>query len=302
MAKVPFEKPHYTIDQQINILIERGLIVSDKEKAKNFLSNISYYRLSAYSKPFLKDNRSELHEFKENITFESILSHYIFDRELRLLVFDMIERLEVAFRTQISYHYSLAEPWWYTNPLHFHDDEQYIDNRVNMHREMDRSSEDFIKHYKQKYSLPKRPPSWMTCEVISMGLLSKLFRNLKMCDAKKEILKNFHVPNTYVLESWMHSLNYVRNICAHHSRLWNRKLTIKPKLLENPSENWLTTNRIDASKLFALLSCSLYLLKTVNPNTGFITKFKALLSNHNDVDVRMMGFPTNWESESLWKP
>ena len=104
----------------------------------------------------------------------------------------------------------------------------------------------------------------MTFEVFSMGLLSKIFRNLENSTAKKGIAKHFNLPNPYILESWMHSMTYVRNLCAHHSRLWNRTLTLKPQLLKKPKNPWLSSNNINPNKLFAFLSCSLYLLRVIN--------------------------------------
>jgi abortive infection bacteriophage resistance protein len=180
-----FEKPFLTVEQQIDLLASRGLTIKDRERAKSYLSNISYYRLSAYAKYFQK-KESPNHEFHEGVDFDSILNLYLFDRELRILVFDLIEKLEIAFRTQLTYCYSVKHKgWWYEDPKYFINNFYYSKNLNKIDEEIERSSEYFITHYKKKYSSPQRPPAWMTFEVISMGSLSKTYKNLKMCEAKK---------------------------------------------------------------------------------------------------------------------
>ncbi|MEQ9286360.1 MAG: Abi family protein [Cyclobacteriaceae bacterium] len=255
-----YTKPALSIAQQVELLESRGVTVENKSKAENYLSNISYYRLSAYLLPF-QDRTFAGNRYNNGVTFDDILNLYLFDRELRLLIFDIIERLEVAFRTQIIYQYSNDYgAWWYEDPKHFINNYHYSKNLARIDEEIERSNEVFIKHYRNKYTSPQRPPAWMTFEVITMGLLSKVFRNLEITDAKKRIARHFKLPTPYVLESWMHSITYVRNLCAHHSRLWNRTLTLKPQLLRKPKNAWLSSNNVNPSKLFAFLSCSLYLV------------------------------------------
>ena len=296
-----YNKPALSIDQQIDLLIQRGLIIKDVAKAQNYLSNISYYRLSAYALPF-QINNSPDHRFITNTTFDSILDLYLFDRELRLLIFDVIERLEIAFRTQIIYNYSTNHgPLWFEDPKHFTNNFYYSKNLSKIDEEIERSGEVFIDHFRSKYTSSNRPPAWMTFEVISMGLLSKVYRNLAMSDTKKAISKHFQVPTPYILESWMQSLTYVRNICAHHSRLWNRILTLKPQLLKKTNSPFLKHRDINPTKLYAFLSCCLYLLKVINPNTNFGNHFRELLQKYPDVRLKSMGFPEKWEEEILWK-
>lgn len=219
-----------------------------------------------------------------------------------LLVFDIIERVEIAFRTQIIYRYSSAHgAWWYEDPGFYSNNYFYSKNLAKIDEEIDRSNEVFIEHFRNKYSSPERPPAWMTFEVISMGLLSKMYKNLAMTSSKKEIAKHFKVPTPYVLESWMHSLTYVRNICAHHSRLWNRTLTLKPQLLKRSKNTWLSQTDINPNKLYAFLSCCLYLLKTINPNTRFAAHFKDLLAKYPHTNLNAMGFDRKWEEEKLWE-
>jgi abortive infection bacteriophage resistance protein len=296
-----YTKTPLSLDQQISLLQQRGLIINDIDKAKNYLSNINYYRLSAYMLPFQQKNALN-DPFIKGTTFEQILNLYLFDREFRLLMFDVIERLEIAFRTQIIYQYSVQNnnAWWYENSSFFSKNHQYIQHLSKIDDELNRSNEVFIDHYNKKYTFPKRPPSWMTFEVTSIGLLSKMYRNLIMTPEKKDISRHFHVPTPYIFESWMQSITYVRNICAHHGRLWNRILTIKPTLPKSAKKLWIQDNNINTEKIYAFLCCVLYLLRTINPNTRFIIRLKHLFNKYPDVSTKMMGFPKDWDKDPFW--
>ena len=141
----------------------------------------------------------------------------------------------------------------------------------------------------------------MTLEIVSMGLLSMLFNNLSRCESKKNISNHFKLVNPDVLVSWMHSITYVRNICTHHGRLWNRTLTLKPALPKSTLGVWLSNKNINPDKIYAFLCCMLYLLKIINPKTQFSNRLHDLLAKYPDVNTHSMGFAKNWELEELWK-
>jgi abortive infection bacteriophage resistance protein len=107
-------------------------------------------------------------------------------------------------------------------------------------------------------------------------------------------------PSPYVLESWMQSINYVRNICAHHSRLWNRTLTIRPELPQKTENGWLKNKDIDSAKLYAFLSCVVYLVKVINHKTRFGQHFRELIEKYPSVNLDSMGFHEEWRTEDLW--
>lgn len=104
-CSMKYAKPALSIADQIKLVESRGLTIADRAKAERFLSNVSYYRLSGYMYPF-KDLATD--KFTGNITFDEIADLYLFDRDLRLLIFDAIETVEIAFRTQLIYQPSLA--------------------------------------------------------------------------------------------------------------------------------------------------------------------------------------------------
>lgn len=292
-----YEKEALTFERQIDLLEGRGLEVPDRSKAANYLCNISYYRLSAYMLP-LKHPGTD--RFIEGTTFENILDLYLFDREFRLLIFDVVEKIEIAFRTQISYHHSLVHgPYWFEDRNNFRDAEYWRKHLENIDAEVDRAKEVFKDHFFRKYDEHERMPIWMTSEVLSLGLLSKIYRNLSMSGEKKKIARHFGIGQPQVLESWMQSVTYVRNICAHHSRLWNRVLTLRPNYLERPIDTWID-GRPPNDKTYYLVCCFLYMLRSINPNTRFVSHFKNLLNRYPNLNLGSMGFPEDWESQSFW--
>ena len=185
-----YSKPPIDITAQIAALKQRGLTFTDEGKAAHYLSNISYYRLRAYTYPF-QDNTNPQHPFIKKVSFDDILELYIFDRRLRLLVFAALEKVEIALRTKIIYNWALAYG------SHWHEDANLYRNYsrfswdINiLHEEIKRSTETFIRHYSDNYTNPTNPPAWMSLEVASLGLLSKLFENLKKGPQKNEVTKD----------------------------------------------------------------------------------------------------------------
>ncbi len=250
-----YSKKPLSIDEQIALLESRGLQIADHARARHYLSYISYYRLRAYTYPY-QVNTDENHPFQTGTSFDQVLDDYLFDRYLRLLIFDAIERIEIAFRTQVIHHYSMRHgSHWYQEKKHYKKEAYFINDLKVIDNEVDRSVEVFIDHYRDKYDTPYRPPSWMTLEVISFGLLSKLYSNLKMSPEKKIIAGNFGLGHPKLLVSWMHAISNVRNICAHHARLWNRRLAVGPVIPNYTNRPFITDTDIDEHKLYLLLCC-----------------------------------------------
>jgi len=166
-----FDKPALTVSQQIALLQARGLEIEDEAKARRCLSNISYYRLSAYMHPFQTDGEQERHGFKPGTRFEEIVNFYSFDRELRLILLDAIEQIEVSLRCQlttaIAEHYG---PHGWTDPRIFdtrydHDKlKERVRNKLRANR-----PESFLMHYRQRYGDPELPPVWMVMEILTFG-------------------------------------------------------------------------------------------------------------------------------------
>ncbi len=294
-----YTKPPLSISDQIKLVKSRGLIISDHHKAERHLSNISYYRLSAYMYPF---KNLETNEFINKITLDEIIDLYFFDKELRLLVFDAVETIEVSFRSQLIYYPSIKKgAFWFEDKSNFRNENRWLKHIKELDEKVYHSDETFIKHFLNKYD-DETPPAWMTFEVLSFGLLSKFYQNLKdSLNFKKEISRHFGVSQPIVFQSWMRSINYVRNICAHHSRLWNKVLTNKSLIPHNPPAVWISEKKPDNSKIYYFLCCLVYLLKQVKPDTDFVQKIESLFAKYPQVSKEAMGFPENWKNEKLWQ-
>lgn len=220
------------------------------------------------------------------------------------LIFNAIEKIEVAVRTKIVQIYSES-----TNNSHWYLDHSlfrfgYENLMEHLEADVTRSNEDFIKHYKTKYSSPPMPPSWMALEVISFATLSRLYQALTLDDRKKFIAKEFGVPKVEILENWLHAISNLRNCCAHHSRVWNRRFMVHIKLPYNTRYAFIdkaTINDLRDNKLFSHLSCIAYILNIISPGNEFKTNIKRLLkSDCRLLSLKDMGFPKNWQSLPVW--
>lgn len=242
-----------------------------------------------------------LHSFKPNSKFEDAIALYDFDTQLRSLIFEAIQGIEIALRTKVNYEFSMHHGafWFYDTSL-ADDEHKFIENMNAIDRELQRSKEDFIKEHKEKYDKPVFPPSWKTLELASFGTLSKLYYNCNDTKTKKRIARQFNIPQHEVLESWMRSLTVLRNCCAHHSRIWNRRLTNAPQMKASMRGAWINTTGIDGNKLYAITCCIAYWLDSMGRGDAFKTKLKNLLKTYPSVDAAAMGFPSNWTTHPLW--
>ena len=298
-----FEKTPFTIQQQIERLQERGLIISEADNAAHHLSNISYYRLGEYWYSLQEDK--ENHIFKENAKFKDALALYYFDSELRILLFEVIEKIEISLRTKLIYHLSLEYgPWWFQNFDLFTDSRALVKTLAHLDEELERTKEETIKKHFRKHKDDLRfPPSWKSLEQTSFGSLSKLYGNLKnTLNVKDTIAKEFGAVNHTYLPSWLQSIAQIRNYCAHHSRLWNKNLPCNPKLLNNPPQKWIADipKQHEFQKLYVHLCLMKYLLNIIQPNNEFSIKLVQLLDKYSSVDPNALGMKPNWINEELW--
>lgn len=301
IQKKTFVKPALSLDEQINLLLERGLVIKDEPRARHYLKYIGYYRLSGYSLIFQKSGSvAGPHAFKDGVTFDDILDCYIFDRELRLLVMDAIERIEVAVRTVISNTMSERHgPHWYMDKKLFVDQYNHegllsqIKKETNYQQEK-RHHIEFIAHYYKNYHSPELPPSWMVAEVLSIGAWSVMFAQIKDREDQKEICKSFGIPYN-VMGSWLHSLTYLRNLCAHHASLWNRRFTFTPKIMKTYA------TQLQNNATFYAQAVILHIFMDVIANgSHWQNRLAELLTKHEKIDIGRMGFPADWQKDRFW--
>lgn len=297
MNKQPFEKQATSHVAQVKKLKQRGMVIRDEASAEFYLKHLSYYRMAAYWLPFEKDHST--HQFKSGTHFDSILNLYLFDRELRLLLIDAIERFEVSVRAQWSHHLSLA------HGAHAHLNASLARNQESHHKslerlkeEVERSQEVFIKHFKNKYQEPT-PPIWAVTEVMSLGVLSKWYKNLGPMSLRRRIAQTYGVDQA-VLQSWLHHLVIVRNLCAHHARIWNREFTFTIQIPRSKPAGLKEEFVRNSRKLYNTLVLLLYSLDILAPGHHWRQRLIGLIEQYS-IPVQMMGFPQNWRARVIWK-
>jgi abortive infection bacteriophage resistance protein len=303
-----FSKPALSIPDLLQKWKSRGLIVASDPQARLYLRFIGYYRFSAYAFTFqqirLPDKR-----FIPGTSFEDILDLYRFDRELRLLVLDAIERIEVAVRSCFVNETSRKwGPHWYMDSNHFRASYNHpkllekIESELGIapggqrpRRPSKHHQELFINHYYSAYGDPDLPPIWMVCECLSFGAWSQMFSNLASGPDRQRIAQHFDGLNEAILTNWLHALSYVRNVCAHHCRLWNRSFVIKFKIAKK-HQNFLTCD----DRFYAVAVVAHELLQIIAPANRWTSTLLALLNKYPSVSQIAMGFPANWQTEPFW--
>jgi len=304
-----FSKDPLKIPQQIAQLQKRGLDIPNSKLAEKYLANISYYRLGEYW--YVMQADKDTHIFKPNSRFTDVIALYNFDAELRLLIFGVIEKIEISLRTKLIYYLSHEiDPWWFCNSEIFVDSMQFSRTLAKIEEEVTRarSKDVTIKNHFKKYKDDLRfPPSWKTLEQVSFGNLSKLYGNLyHKVKAKDAIAKEFGAVNHTYLPSWLQSIAQIRNFCAHHSRLWNRNLPGTVKLLSKPPNPWIIdTDNVPKQhefiKLYVHMCLMKYLLNTIHPNNDFSNRLNDLFIKYPNVDPNALGMKPNWQQEPLWQ-
>lgn len=302
MPKVPFQKPVLSLAEQLALLQQRGMSVADPARAEHYLRFIGYYRLSGYWFPFQHRDGSPAHDdFRPGTNFETVLDRYVFDRRLRVLIMDAAERIEVAARTAISNR--MCEgfgPHWYLSAARFAPGFDHANFLRRVRQEtgivpFNRNKQsDFIRHYLQKYDTPPEPPSWMVFELLPFGSVSTVFKNLFDAE-KKAIAADFDLPRDR-LQSWLHAASHIRNLCAHHSRVWNREFGVAPSVAKSEKHHVLHPKRF-YNHAVAIQT----LLKRISGDTHWADRLHNILNDHPNIPAHLMGFPQKWSQEVVWQ-
>ncbi|WP_035280686.1 Abi family protein [Actinokineospora spheciospongiae] len=328
---VEYTKPWLSLEQQVERLASRGIDVGDREHAAAVLRAVGYYRLTGYLYPFREseqyiddDDRVRtrvLGDYRTETTLGHAEDIIDFDRRLRMLVMDGVERIEVAVRMQLGYVFGRASAFAHEDPACFTEaftapgtDPESGEPVPSSHaRWLERASErraksdeQFVAHFREKYD--DRMPVWALTELLELGQLSVLYRGLRQQDAE-EIALAFGVPTKKIMVSWLASLNYVRNVAAHHARLFNRKLQhapARPKAGQVPVLDHLRDEQT-AKGVFGTynaLAVIAHLLPSIEAGTDWHRRLADLLREFpasQALSVASIGVPEDWESLELWR-
>lgn len=276
-----------SIDEQLENLINLGLIIDDEEEAKNFLNDVSYFRLiKAYSIGLKKKND----KYNKNITFDMIKELYLFNSNFRQALFAQIEKVEINLRCRVANYFSCKYGnFGYENPDNFENEDYHANFIAEINNEIDRNGKAaFVKNFRDNYETDKLP-LYALIELFSFGTLSKFYKNMKTED-KKEIAKIYGVKYTY-LESWIEHISFVRNICAHYGRLYNVNLSKTPALYKQYTKQGITSVRV-----FATLICLSHILPKDRHWKDFVDLLETLFEKYPNVKIELMGFPSEWKN------
>lgn len=295
-------KPAKTLQEQLVILKSRGLNVPDEPFALHVLEHHNYYRLSAYRFPFIQPGQPDV--FRPGASFTDLWQLYDFDRALRLLVMDACQQVEISVRSRWAYvtGHQLG-PLAYLNNAHFSDALIHARTLTKLDAEMSRSREEFIRHHRTVLAMPW-PPAWVIAEVASFGNTSNLISQLRQPALRQAIADPWQFDET-VFCSLLHHLCYLRNVCAHHSRLWNRGFTITFQLpRRKPPHLHPNFHRPPGPqgprRIHNSLILLLHLLETIDPATPWPRQLLLLLRTLPAPLLLEMGFPPDWQLRPLW--
>lgn len=324
-----YAKPWLSVDEQIDRLTSHGVEIEDRSRAVSVLQAVGYYRLTGYLYPFREsepdiDDEGRvrirvLSDYRAGTTLRHAKDLIDFDRRLRLLVMDGVERIEVAVRMRIGYVLGRRSPFAYEDQACFTEaftaestdardpaPSKHVQWLRRINERKTRSDEQFVEHFRDKYD--DRMPVWALTEVLELGHLSVLYRGLRQQKAE-EIALAFGVPTKKIMASWLASLNYVRNVAAHHSRLFNRKLQHAPARPQAGLIPVLDHLRDEETAkgvfgTYNALAAIAYFLRAIDPNTGWAKQMAELLREFpasHALTIQSMGAPRDWESFDLWR-
>ena len=266
--------------------------------------------MSGYWLPFetpANGSQTRSKQFIKDTKFDDVMALYIFDRILRLTIMEAVERIEIALRARWTYRMVEA----YGSHVHMQPDAFKLDYRNGIYWSMmnglargnEKSNEVFVKHYAKKYTTPEMPPLWAMTELLTFGELSIWIAMTKSISVKTELARDMGLGSPKNLEGVIQNISLVRNKCAHHSRVWNRKFMkripdikiLQPSLVFDPKGQGQADNRI-----YNTLVVLIHMLHQQAADTSYTTRLSEkvrLLTPDRQTD---MGFPSKWEYLPIW--
>lgn len=284
-------------------------MIGDPGLMKRWLETVGYYRLSAYwlpyeTEPTVGQTRSKV--FLPGTQFADIVDVYVFDRKLRLLVMEAIDRFEIAVRARWTNRLALVHgSHAHMEPTNFLDGFDHARMYAKVVQTTANSSEVFIEHYRRKYTKPFLPPLWQVTELMTLGEISMWVKATGDNRIKDAVARDLGLPNKEVLEGTLQLLAYVRNICAHHSRLWNRR-TVKrtPHIRAFRADMDIDLSGKQHQPRNTIYNVLVVLARTLrhqSPDTSFPLRVSALVSTRDEAQLRAMGFPAGWQDRPIWQ-
>ncbi|MDR1498206.1 MAG: Abi family protein [Puniceicoccales bacterium] len=319
---IAYNKPFLSIEEQRALLVRRGMQVENPDEADYYLRNEGYYRLSSYFHPFRRvgSDGKRLDAFVPEANFEDVIRLYEFDKSLRTSMLTVLRSVEISVRVAIAHHLGKKDIFAHENPslLRYaftHGESNRRDktwyqvwlNKYHLLLARD-DQEDFVRSFIIKYG--QKIPIWVAIEIWDFGLLSRFFGGMKFND-QQAVSRLYGVDDPNLFSTWLRTFNYVRNVCAHHSRLWNRNIVEQPRISQREPIlllKHLVTNKLKSpsSRIYATLALVTYILRQMHRrnHTLWVKSIGLLLEEFpkcSSVSPEMMGFPRNWRELTLWR-
>ena len=291
--------PATSNQDQINLLIQRGMIIPDRGTAARILSQVNFYRMRGYWEPFIDRTISgNRHSFQSGTTFDAVVERYNFDRQLCTLLLDAFNHIEVSIRTQWTYHLAYVQgggPSAHWNRSLFSNG--YDDNLLDLHRSYRRHGQ-----RAHRYDFANCP-IWAIVESMSLGQLSRWYGDTNP-RVRQQVARTYGLDER-ILGPLLRHLAPIRNICAHHERLLDRdfitKLTV-PRRLGQYRRPRTFFNLADTGKVYNSLVMIAHLTKVITDNNDWAGSLVALMNRYGNIPQYQMGFVTNWQNLDIWQP
>lgn len=322
-----YSKPHLSREDQVQIMVGRGLVCPDEVVAAQLLKQVGYYRLSAYVYPFREmlppesaritspaHYRSDA--IRAGTTFDHVQSLWRFDRKLRLKCLDALEVVEIGLRSELAHTLAQRDIFGHLDPAALDQDRcdelcpngtaTLFDDWMGRYQKLkdDAKNEDYMVHHRVKYGDPI--PVWIAVEFLDFGALCKLYRLLQKSD-QNALAASMGVKGGPLLKKWLRDLNYIRNLSAHHSRLWNRVLTYQSAQFNARQVEDQLKHAADwpvRDKVYVPAAILAYLTSQIDPTSTWHLDFRTLVRKFPEVPGLSaeadMGFPPDWDALPLW--
>lgn len=299
LMSIIFSKTFMQPEDVVVLLAKRGLTIDSPQEVVSYIRNIGYYRLSAYLFPFLLQPKKQ-HRFKPGSRIQDALNLYRFDKKLRVLLFNEIEKVEIALRSTLANIVAeeTGNSFWMTDESQYANGDKFRRTMELVDKELRSSKEEFIVHFRESYSNPY-PPAWILVEILPLGVVTRMFENLSDNTLKKKVAARFGLP-VPVFASWITTITLTRNSCCHHARVWNKENAICPMIPRKLGGRWITSNA-SPKRIYYNICIIKWFVDVVSPSNDMREHLQTLLAQYPMVDLLAMGIPqTGWLNEPLW--
>jgi abortive infection bacteriophage resistance protein len=301
-------KPFRAYSDLVKLLAIRGMKVADPQRAERKLAQVGYYRLSGFwfpAREFVRDQYGQVatcsvtqkplrqDAFMADTSFDSACSLYLFDKKLRQLMLDAIERVEIHVRSIVAHEVGYHDPLAYQDPSFINPKQtaNWQDRRgrqrntwnewlVRQTEQVNRSREDCIEWHRQNH---KAMPFWVVIEAWDFGTLSKYFEILKGSHQNR-ISARLGISNAKVLKDWLQEINTLRNRSAHHTRIWNQVASNPiPVLATDTYFQGLALDQNALSRLYGLISVIWSLLRQIGHGSQWLYQVAEVIDTKPDL-------------------